>query len=412
MAKFVYRAKHGLEKTLEGTVEAENSQEALSKLIARGLAPISLEIESRVPAHLKVRKSGGGFKRYLFSKRIPSQEILHLTQKLTTLTKANVDLISSLRILEEQTEHPGLRAVIVEIRAKVKEGKVFSESLARFPHLFSPLFVNMIRAGEVSGCLDSSLEQLSTFLDREESLKTKISVALAYPLLLLFIGMMSIFVLLTFVVPKLRPIFESMRTELPWVTRMILNISSFSSKTWLVGIGAILLGVIGLKKWRGDVYFKGIVRRIRSHLPIVRRLTQHQELAHFTKSLSLLLKSGVPVLKSIEIATPTIEDPKLRMGLKKVAEEITSGQNLSRSMENFTDLPPFLTKMIAVGEESGRLSEVLEEIFHSYTQQIEADISRISALIEPILILLIGMILGTIVLSILLPTFQVTQNIH
>ena len=407
MAKFSYKAKKGLDQTFEGTIEAENQDEALNKIIAQGLFPIS--ITEAVIAKEEPKKTPRVKK---ISRKIGSSEILTFTQKLTTLIRAKVELLSSLKILYEQTENSRLQEIILEIYNATKEGKTFSESLSHFPNVFSPLLVNIVRAGEASGRLDSSLEQISEFLSRQEALKTKVRVALAYPTLLFFVGVVSIFVLINFVVPRLKPIFESLRNQLPLITKIILQISMLSNKTWWIILGIIALVVLILYQKKGGSFLRSFIKKIRNGIPVFRRLAMSQELAHFSQALALLLKSGVPVLKSLEVSTPTIEDTKLRRGLENVCKDVSRGESLSKSMGYQTNLPNFFTKMIAVGEESGRLTEVLDEISHSYTQQIESDIALITSLLEPILILVLGLILGSIVLAILLPTFQITQFVH
>jgi type II secretory pathway component PulF len=302
--------------------------------------------------------------------------------------------------------------VILEIYNATKEGRLFSDSLERFPAVFPSLFVNIIKAGETSGRLDLSLEQISEYLYREQNLRTRIGVALAYPSLLLLVGLASIFVLINFVIPKLRPIFEGLGNELPMITKVVLGVSAFSKKSWwLVGIVAGIVGVV-LYLRTGGAIFNRWFKKIKVHLPVVKRLVKNQELANFSRALSLLLKSGVPALKSLEVATPSIEEQQLREQLKKVCQQVAQGQTISHSLETLTGLPSFFTKMIAVGEESGRLAEVLDEISHSYTQQLEADIALTTSLLEPVLILALGLVLGTIVIAILLPTFQITQFVR
>lgn len=409
MPKFLYKAKHGLEETLEGEVEASNQEEALHKLMARGLFPVSITEaaakEKKPPAQkfqLKIRP-----------KKIGAGELLVFTRKLATLTRAKVELLPSLKILYEQTENPQFKSLILDLYNATKEGRHFSESLSRYPDIFPSLYVNIIRAGEASGHLDAGLDQISEFMHREESLKSKILVALAYPALLLMVGLTSIFVLINFVIPKLRPIFEGIgKKELPAITKIVLNISVISNKIWWVVLIAVAVLILFFYYQKGAPYFKSILRKIRSVLPIVKGLDRNQELAHFSRSLSLLLKSGVPALRSLEIIAPGMDNRTLREELKKVCRDVASGQSIAESMALSTTLPSFFVKMVAVGEESGRLSEVLDELSRSYTQQIESDIALVSSLIEPVLILALGLILGTIVLSILLPTFQVTQIVH
>ena len=185
-----------------------------------------------------------------------------------------------------------------------------------------------------------------------------------------------------------------------------------SNKSWWIILGIIAAAAFVIYKKKGSVFFKNIIRKIKTSIPILKRLTKNQELSYFSHALALLLKSGVPALNSLEIATLTIEDSRLRMELETVCRDIAAGSGISKSLQARTSLPNFFTKMIAVGEESGRLAEVLEEIFHSYTQQIELDITFIASLLEPILILIMGVVLGSIVLSILLPTFQITQLVR
>ena len=408
MPKFLYKAKKSLDQDLEGTIEAENQDEALNKLVEQGLFPISLEPQIILPEKIAPRQKT----LFIFRKGITSGDILVFTQKLSTLIRAKVDLLSALRILYEQTEHTRFKEIILAIHNATKEGKAFSESLEKFPNVFPSLYINIIKAGEASGRLDSALEQISEFLSRQQNLKTRVSVALAYPILLVLVGLVSIFVLINFVIPRLKPIFEGLGRELPLITKIILKVSMLSGKIWWIVLGVIAFLILILYHQKGGPFFNHLIRKLKTNLPILKRLAKNQELDLFSRSLSLLLKSGVIALTSLEISISGIEDPKLREELKRVCQDVASGQAISKSMKNLTGLPNFFTKMVAVGEESGRLAEVLDEISRSYLQQIEADIAIITSLIEPLLILVLGGILGGIVLSILLPTFQITQMVH
>ncbi|MDD4899799.1 MAG: type II secretion system F family protein [Candidatus Omnitrophica bacterium] len=408
MAKFFYKAKKGLNDVFEGSIEAHSQDEALNKLVAQGLFPVSIGANApQAAAKTKTKKP-----IIIFKKGIGSNDLLIFAQKLHTLVKARVELLSSLRILYEQTENPAFKEIVLSLYESTRQGKAFSDSLGNYPKIFSPLFINIIKSGEASGKMDFALEQIAEFLQRQESLKTKIRLALAYPALLLMVGAVSIFVLISFVIPKLKPIFAGMGQQLPLITKIILKISSFSSKTWYILVAAVILVVISLYHRKGLPFYAKLIRKIKLRLPVIKRLVRNQELAHFARSLALLLNGGVVALKSLEVATLTIEDPKLKAEMRKVYEAVASGQSIAKSMDEFTSLPKFFIKMIAVGEESGRLGEVLAEILESYNQQIEADIMLISSLLEPILILVLGLILGTIVLAILLPTFQITQMVR
>jgi general secretion pathway protein F len=405
--RFIYKAKKGLNLTVEGKIEAENREEALAKLSEQRLFPISVieESASVKPQQKSAKKKKSG-------KRITSGEILNFIQKLATLIRAKVELLSSLKILYEQAESQAFKEVILEIYNATKEGKTFSQSLERFPHVFSPLFINVIKAGEASGRLDLALEQIEDFLARQESLKNKIIVAVTYPALLLVIGLASIFVLINFVVPRLKPIFDSFGDKLPLITKVILQVSSFSSRSWFLLAGVIILCVAALYSERGRAVFNRALTQAKARLPILNKLIANGELVNFCRAFSLLIRSGVSALRSLEISSLSFDNPKMREDLLRVQYDVATGKSISSSMEVNTVLPKFFTKMVAVGEESGRLSDVLDEAAASYTQQVEKDIAIISSLLEPLLILFLGLILGAVVLAILLPTFMISQMVR
>jgi type II secretory pathway component PulF len=414
MAKFTYQAKKGLNEAVEGVIEAETQEDAVSKLIEQGAFPVKVvDLNSSGAENTKQaekRKQLNTGRK--FRRGVSSKDLLVFTQQLSTLMRARVELLSSLRILYEQSEPSEFKGVIQEIYSYTKEGKPFSESLAHFPKIFSPLFVNIIKAGETSGRLDFALSQINDFLDKQQKLRTKVAAAVAYPVLLLGVGMVSIFILINFVIPKLARMFDSMGKDLPLITKFILSFSRLSQKTtfWLIPlIAAVILIIFWRKGWEA---FSGKFRRIRKHIPVLKSLFANQEFAHFSRSLSLLIKSGVPVLQSLQVAMQTIEDPVLKAQLGEVRNSVANGETFSKSLDTKTGLPRFFIKMIAIGEESGRISEVLDEVSSSYSQRVEADVAIISSLLEPVLILFLGTVLGVIVLSILLPIFQLTSAVH
>ncbi|MFQ5680919.1 MAG: type II secretion system F family protein [Candidatus Omnitrophota bacterium] len=409
--KFVYKAKRGLKDIVRGSIEAASRSEALDKLAAQNLFPITVEEER---SRDKARSGRGARKRFILSLRrqVSQGEVLVFARKLSTLIRAKVELLSALQIIYDQSEQGLFRQVVLEIYNSTREGEPFSGSLRRFPRVFSPLFVSIIRSGETSGSLGNALEQITDFLSQEAGLRSKVSVALAYPCLLLVVGLASIFVLINFVIPRLGPIFADMGKGLPLVTRIILRISAISQQSWWAVLGVVGVLLVFLYSQKGNRLFNYLVRAFKVRFPIIKRMVKDQELVHFSRSLGLLLKSGVPALVALETAVFTVEDARLRGQLHLVRKELASGGGLSQSMETFTGLPAFFTRMVSIGERSGRLSEVLEELADSYSRQVEADIALVSSLIEPIMILVLGVVLGTIVLSVLIPTFQITQMVQ
>lgn len=410
--KYLYKAKKGVDKNVQGEIEAVNADDALNKLCAEGLFPVSIEPAPLSQEQLQAQKTRRQKRPFGFGSRISSRQLLMFTQKLSTLVRAKVELLVALRVLHEQTDNPAFQKVILELYNDTKTGKLFSDSLARFPHVFPSMFTNIIKAGEASGSLDKALDQIHNFLSREDVLRNKVTVALAYPAVLLVVGIGSIFVLINFVIPKLKPVLEGFGKELPVITKMIFSLSDVSHKVWLIVLAAIAAVILAACSRKGKVIAGKINRAMIMRVPVINGVVRNQELEHFARSLGLLLESGVPALRALEIVTPQAYDPRLRKEFQAVCAQVAAGQSLAKSVDLYTTLPGFFTKMIAIGEESGRLVEVLDEIARSYSQQIESDIALISSLLEPVLILVMGGILGTIVLAILIPMFQLTQIIR
>jgi len=405
MSTFNYKAKKGVSEIIEGSIESTDKKDALEKLMAQGIFPIEIEEETH---NKKIKK------RHLkkFSDRpIRQKDVLLFVQNLATLTRAKIELLPSLNILYNQIDNKALKAVILKIYNMVKEGQSFSSSLEKFPKIFSPLFVSMVKAGETSGSIDASLSQLTGFIKVNESLKNKVLSALVYPAILLSLGIMSVLVILTFVIPKLKGMLLDLNVKLPLMTKIILKLSDIVTVygLWvLIGV-CIVLFIISRK---GIGMFSSLFRYIILRLPVISRLIKNQELSNFSSAFSLLIKRGVAPLNSLEVASLSVTNVKMKEELKEVAKKIRDGQNISDSMQGFKNLPSIFIKMIEIGEQSGRLEEVLDEVSVSCSEQVELDAGIITSIIEPILILVIGMILGVMVFSILLPIFQITQMIQ
>ena len=419
MPKFKYKAKKGVSEIVEGVLSAENKDDATNKLFEQSLFPIEIETCASYPKAViskdkktTVQSNLGFLSKIMPKKRASSKDVLLFTQNLATLIRAKVELLSSLRILHDQTDDEFFKEVIMTIFNSIKEGESFSEALGKFPRSFSPLFISIVKAGEVSGNMESALTQLTGFIQMQDNLKRKVLGALMYPFILLSVGVMSIFVILNFVIPKLSGIFNDMGADLPLATEIILKVSEISNKSWIwiVAVLMLFVGTVILSK-RSTIFIL-FFRKIVTKLPVLKRLTKNQELVNFSKAFSLLIQSGTTVLQSLEVAALSVNDVKARKELDKVAQKVKGGQKLSESMMSSKSLPNFFIKMISVGEESGRLEEVLDEVVNSYNQQIESDIAIITSIIEPVLILVLGLVLGGIVITILLPIFQVTQMMH
>jgi len=410
MPNFKYKAKKGVNEIIEGSLSAQNQADAVNKLMQKQIFPMEVEeVEAK-----DISKSESGFKALsakIFKKKISSKDILIFTQKLATLSRAKMELLPSLKVLYEQAENAEFKAVVLKIHNDIKEGSSFSDSLSQFPEIFPSLFISIVKAGEVTGAMDKALTQLASFMQTQESLKGKVLGALVYPGILSCIGIASVFVILNFVVPRLKVMFSDLGTDIPLMTRIILQLSDFTTKygLWIILVVSLVLLIITSK---GGKVFAKLFKWLGGRLPVIKDLLRNQELASFSQAFSLLIGRGVAPLQSLEIASLSIKNAKTKKELREATIKIRQGQRIYESMSDLKSLPDFFIKMIEVGEQSGRLGEVLSEVAESYNRQIDSDVGLVTSVLEPLLILVIGLILGGIVLAILLPIFEVTQMIQ
>jgi type II secretory pathway component PulF len=403
MPIFVYKAKKGPQETIEGEIEAENRDTAVLRLSDSGLVPVSIELKVTKSKEVKRRA------RLVVPRKLGLKELNVLTQQLRTLIRARVELLASLSILHKQADNPALKEIILDLRNTVKDGKTFSEGLSKYPKFFPSLYVNIIKAGETSGRLDESLSELSEFLEKEQDFRIKVRSALAYPMLMIIVGIGTIFVLFSFIIPRLLGIFSDFQGTLPLPTRILLAASNFMHRFWVFILAIVILIILYFQKQRTS---KGAgLDAIKIRLPILGELTRKQSITRFCHTLSLLLHSGIPVFQSLSIAIPTLENKIYIKQLEDVHKDVLAGSTLADSFRKTTFIPPFIIQMITVGEEGGRLEEVLNEIVSSYTRETDTILKIITSLIEPLVILSLGIILGLIIIAILLPVFQINMLI-
>lgn len=407
MPTYTYVAKKNLNERVEGILVADTQENAVDKLIEMGLSPVkvvSLDSEDkRSQAHAAAQVVPGG--------RLTQKDLGVFTSQLKSLMRARVDLLKSLSILYAQTNKEKLKTLILDLHSTVKNGGTFSNALAKHPDFFSSLYVNLIKTGEASGKLDDVLAELDSFLTKEEEFKMHVKTAMAYPVLMVSVGVCVIFVLFSFVIPKLASIFTDFDYQLPLPTRIMLQISDFFKKAWgwgLCGMGLVIIFFSSLSKTPSG---RAQLDWIKLRIPVFADLHLKQSLSRFCRTLSLLIRSGLPVFQALDVAIPTLENSIFMKDLEVVKRDVMEGSSLANGMKKVVFFPPFLVQMIAVGEEGGKLEGVLNEVANIYTQETDAKLKVITSLLEPVIILALGVILGGIVLAMLLPIFQINMLI-
>ena len=414
MPIFVYQAKKGPQEVIEGTVEAATKEAAVSKIEQMGHVPIRINLQEH-SAEAKTRKavSGGSspVNRLGLFARISSRDLNVFTEQLATLVKSKVPLFEAINILSTQTENILFKKIITSISGDLKDGKTLSESLTNYPQVFPLLYVNLIRSGESGGVLDETLKRLAKFRSDQEEVKANISSALAYPIFIIIVGLATITILLTFGIPRLVSLFTDAHQTLPLATRILISVSNLFRNSWYWILLVIGIAVFVLKRRKTSQKEKIVFDRFKLKLPLIGNFIKKAMLAEFTRTFALLLSNGIPVLDALSITIPTINNEVFKVELKNVHSDIIVGTPLSQSMKKSSWFPDFLTNMIAVGEKGGNLEEVLLEVAIFYEREINKLKKIMTALLEPIIILVMGLIIGFIVMAMLLPIFEINMGV-
>lgn len=398
MPTFIYSAKSEPGKTVQGSVEASTRQEAIAKLVTLGYFPLSVDPEKIV---------AGRHIFFAFKRAISAKEIAFLTRQMATLLESGVNVFSSLQILLGQTSNKALEAVLQEIMKSIKDGKPLSESFHMFPQYFSPFYTALLHAGEVGGNLDKTLGRLAGFLEREEDVRGSMRAALVYPFFILLVSIATIAVLLGVVIPRLSSLFEDMGQLLPLPTKLLLGFSRHAASSgWIYGL-ALGLALLSLKRFFSTERGRHCRDTWQLKLPGLGPMILKSELSRLLRTLSLLLGSGIPIVSALNVSMETVQNRLLQAALRKIRDDIAGGLSFSKALKASSFFPGLVVNIVAVGEEAGTLEKVLSRIAEEYERDADAALKTFVHLLEPCVILVMGLLVGFIVLSMLLPIFQI-----
>ncbi len=403
MPVFTYRATDRDGVVTEGTMEAREEQVVVSRLQGDGKIPIRVA-EERGPEPASIHLSI----RALFS-RVSKRDVLTLTQEMATLLEAGLPLDRSLKILSGLTPNQALRQVIDQLLADVQGGSSLANALSKHPHIFSRLYVNLVRAGETGGVLNSVLRRIAEFLERAQDLKDYLSSAMAYPIVLFVASGASIVLLLAFVVPRFATIFEDAAVSLPLPLQFLLTISEILSTYWW-GFVVVCLSLV--VAWRLYTYTPaGLLNwdKFKLGLPVLGTVLQKAEVAGLTRTLGTLLRNGVPILQAMEIVKETVDNRVFSQAIDEARQHLKGGVGIGDALKQIRVFPSLATQMTIVGDETGRLDAMLLTVADTYDQQVRTSIKRLTALLEPIMILGMALIVGGIVISMLVGIFSINE---
>jgi general secretion pathway protein F len=408
MPVFEYTALDARGKSTSGIIDAEGAQAARQKLRASGIFPVSIR-ETQEAAPKKVSPTFTLSRRLT---RVKPVEVAMMTQQLATLIGAGFPLVSALDALIPQTKSHGFKKVLTQLKDLIVEGKSFAQALSRYPSVFSPLYVNMVRAGETSGTLEIVLERLADITEKQQALVNRIQTALAYPVFMLAVGSIVLFVLLTYIVPSITSIFLDMNQVLPAPTRALIFLSGLFKAYWWVILIAIVTALIFLNRAKKTPQGRYWMDRLMLSLPGMGILTRKLAVARFARTLGSLLENGVSMLIALDIVKNIAGNVLISDAVETAAIEVGKGQGLGASLAEGGIFPALSIQMIQVGEQSGELETMLNKIADVFEKEVEITIMRFTSYLEPVMILVMGAIVGFIVLSICLPIFEMNQLIR
>ena len=404
MPVYLYKAKDGPGRVVTGTLKEDSRPAVIARLGAMGYSPVSIEEQA---AGASVAPG-----RWRLARRPGKRDVTVFTRQLASLLKAGVPILRSLATIREQSENPVFARVVDDLEARIQDGGMLSDALERHPRLFSSLYVNMIKAGEWGGVLDGVLSRLAVVREEEEETRRKVQAAVAYPVLILTVGLITVFVLLAFFLPRVLALFQNVQT-LPLPTRILMGISRFFSETWPWLLAA--LAVLALTARRLLRIEKGQLRfdRFKLRIPVLRHFIVYAELSRFCRTLALLLNAGVNIDKALELSMATVQNRVLRQDLDHARRDtIQQGLPFSGGLRRSVWIPVYVGNMAVVGEEGGHLDEALQEVSSFYEKELDLRMRLMTSLLEPLLILGIGVLVGFIVAAMLLPIFNLSSTLR
>lgn len=401
--KFVFKAKNSQGKVREGMVESLNAESAATILERNNLVPISIVEEKQVPTIVKqVQKLWEGVKQ---------KELMVFFQQLSTLIGAHVPVVSALRTIEEQVDNRYFKIVIKEMADDVEDGLQFSSAIEKHADVFSPLTVSMLRAGEVSGELQRAIDVVSQNIEKNYQLSAKIKGALYYPIFVITVALIIGFLVVTFILPRITVMIKDLKVPIPWYTAVLIWVGDFMSVYWWAVLLAIIAMVGGVLYYARTPVGKREWEQLLLKIPVVGELSRNIYITRFSENLAALLDGGIPVVRALTIASEVVGNNVYEKIILKAADEVKSGGTMSTVFLRSNEFPPIVSQMVRIGEETGSLASVLVSVAKFYNQEVETMTRSLTALIEPILIVFLGIGVGILVVGVLLPIYNIASQL-
>jgi type IV pilus assembly protein PilC len=398
---YAYRVRTKEGRVLTGKMEADGEAAVASRLRSQGMTPVQIKRESKASMKMEIS---------ILPKKVKLKDLAVFARQFATMINAGLSLLRTMNILADQTENPALKNAIGEMRDDVERGSSLSASMSKHPKIFSGLFVAMVRAGETGGQLDTVLTRIADNYEADYKLRQKVKAAMTYPVVVAGIAVLLVTVMLLFIVPTFAEMFEGLGGELPLPTKILLKLSQAAK--WLVPL-LVVLGIAGFVAYKrlrkSNANFRLRADKLKLKIPIFGDLFQKIALSRFSRTLALLLRAGVPVLQALDIVAETTGNEVLTRATHEVKDSVRSGETMAGPLERHGIFPPMVVQMISVGEDTGAIDAMLDKISDFYDQEVESTTESLTSLIEPIMIAVLGGIVGAMIIALYMPMFKIFE---
>jgi type IV pilus assembly protein PilC len=402
-ATFAFKAVDGAGLPQEGTIEGTSEKAVMEELRNRGLQVMRLD----------EKKSGMKMELRLMPKRVKAAELTIMTRQLATMVSSGMTLLRAFYVLEDQVENDKFKEVLGNVREDIESGLNFSDALDKHPKVFGPLYVAMIRAGEAGGVLEQSLDRTADQLEKDDDLRRQVKGAMAYPAVVLTFALGTLLALIAFIVPVFVSIFEDFGGKLPLITQFTVNLSNLVTGYWYILIIVSVGSVVGFRKWKKSSWGRPQWDKFRLRLPVnIGKTVQKIALARWSRTFSALYSAGVPIMQAIEVTGRTAGNTVVERAMDDVIASVKSGGSISTPLREAPIFPGMVAQMIAVGEETGNLDTMLTKVADFYEAEVAAAIKAMTSILEPVMIVLVGGIVGFIVVAMYMPMFKVYDAIQ
>jgi type IV pilus assembly protein PilC len=400
-----YTGRNAAGKLVKGKVDAANESAVAGKLQGMGLAPVSITEGSNTGLNRDIKIAG-------FEKGVDLKSLAIMSRQAATMISSGLPLLRTLHILANQTENKKLAKLLAEVATDVEVGGALSDSLAKHPVDIPPLMISMIRAGETGGFLEGALEALATNFEKEAKLRSAIKSAMTYPVMVLLLSLVSVVIMLLFIVPIFKKMFEGLGSQLPAPTQLLVTISS--NMWWITPLLAVLIigGAVWYRRNKNKDSFRSKWDPFKLRAPVFGNLARKIAVARFTRNFAHMISAGVPILQALSVIGSTSGNWVIEQATKRVSESVRQGQSLAKPLSEEPVFPPMVVQMMAVGEDSGSLEIMLTKIADFYDDEVEAQTKALTSLIEPLLIAFLGVVIGGMVVALYMPIFNIATAVQ